>query len=274
MIKQFKNNLGFTLMELMIASIIGIIATAAAVEIYIHQHKNWIIQEGVSDLQQNGRAGIDEIAAKTRMAGYGVSFQGLEAIVSSGTPGTSIPDSITLVFLHEPMCTTTLSAPMPQPSAELKVQGDISCFEDGQWVYIYDPFADDGEFFVITHVQVAAFHIQHNTMVLSKKYPAGSELYTFDVFRYFVDNWSDSTHPRLMRQEHSSAPDIYADNICDLQIRYVLTDGSIVDTINMARYVRQVDLVLVARTNKEDLLLKDYRYDTLTTSIQVRNLAL
>ncbi|MFH1892400.1 MAG: prepilin-type N-terminal cleavage/methylation domain-containing protein [Candidatus Zixiibacteriota bacterium] len=274
MIKKIRNNLGFTLMELMIASIIGIIATAAAVEIYIHQHKNWIIQEGVSDLQQNGRAGVDEIASKTRMAGYGIPFQGLEAIVSSGTPGTSIPDSITLVFLHEPMCTTTLSAPMPQPSAELKVQGDISCFHNDQWVYIYDPFADEGEFFVITQVQEAAFHIQHNTMVLSKKYPAGSELFTFDVFRYFVDNWSDSTHPRLMRQEHANSPDIYSDNISDLQIRYVLTDGTIVDTINMSRYVRQVDLVLVARTNKEDLLLKDYRYDTLTTSIQVRNLAL
>jgi len=272
--RLLKSKAGFTLLEILIASIIGLIATAAAVEIYIHQHKNWVIQEGVSDLQQNGRAAIDEVASKTRMAGYGLSFNCLEAIVSSATPGTSNPDSLTLVFLHEPMCTTTLSAPMPQPSAELKCQGDISCFYDGQWVFIYDPFAEEGEFFVITEVQVEAFHIQHNTMTLSKKYPAGSELYTFDVFRYFVDNWSDSTHPRLMRQEHSNPPDIYADNISDMQIKYVLSDGKIVDTLHSSKYVRQVNIEMIARTNKTDLLLKDYRYDTLTTSVQVRNLAL
>ena len=56
--RLLNSKAGFTLLEILIASIIGLIATAAAVEIYIHQHKNWIIQEGISDLQQNGRAAM------------------------------------------------------------------------------------------------------------------------------------------------------------------------------------------------------------------------
>lgn len=272
MLSKIQSSAGVTLLEVLIAAIIGVIATAAAVELYIHQHKNWMIQDGVSDLQQNGRAAVDEIASKVRMAGYGVA-PGLEAIISREASGTADPDSITLVFLHEPICTSSLSAPMPLPSAELKVQGDISCFQDGQYCYIYDPNTDEGEFFVITQVQEAAFHLQHNLAPLSKSYPAGSRLYTYDVFRYFVDYSMDSTHPVLMRQEYDNWPDIYADNIVDLQLWYHMTDGSVLDTITMARYVRQVDIEVVARTHDEDLLLDDYRYDTLRTSVQVRNLA-
>jgi hypothetical protein len=272
MFNRIKRNTGVTLLELLIASIIGVITTAAAVELYVHQHKGWLMQENLTDQQQNGRAGVDEIADKSRMAGY-KTFPGMEAIISSKTVGSSIPDSITLVFLHEPVCTASLSSPMPLPSAELKCVGsNLSCFWDGQWCYIYDPFADEGEFFVITHVQGAAMHIQHNTMPLSKVYPAGSELYTFDLYRYFIDNWSDTLHPRLMRQEFNFPADIYADNISDMQIRYVMADGSVLDTINMSSYVRQINIDLVARTKKKDLMANEYRSDTLTTSVQVRNL--
>ncbi len=272
MIQHFRRNSGFTLIEILIALVIGAVATAAALEIYIHQHKNWLIQDGVSDMQQNGRAAIDELASKARMAGYGIP-EGIQAIISRSASGTTDPDSITLVFLKQPPCTTSISEPMPQPSAELKCTGDVSCFEDGQWCYIWDPFAREGEFFVITQVQTSPAHLQHNTMDLSKKYPAGSLLYTFELLRYFVDDWSDPTHPTLMRQEYTSPPDIYADNISDLQIRYHMTDGSVVDTFTMARYVRRIDVDIVARTKAEDLLLEDYRYDTLRTSVQVRNLA-
>lgn len=272
MTKCFRNNSGITLVEILVAAVVGAIATASAIEIYIHHHKNWIIQEGVSDLQQNGRAAIEELSSKIRMAGYRLP-EGLEAIISGSQVGTLDPDSITLVFLKEPACTTTIYAPMPQPSSELKCTGDINCFEDGMWCYIWDPFAREGEFFEITQVQNSPSHLQHNTMSLSKCYPAGSKIYIFDVIRFFVDDWSDTLHPRLMRQEFSDTPDIYADNITDLQIRYHMIDGSVLDTIKYSQYVRRIDIDVVARTNREDLLLDDYRYDTLRTTVQVRNLA-
>jgi prepilin-type N-terminal cleavage/methylation domain-containing protein len=272
LISYVGGSTGFTLIEILVAAIIGVIATAAAVEIYVHQHKNWVIQDAVSDLQQNGRAAVDEIAAMSRQAGYGVP-EGLDAIVSSKGTDVTEPDSITLVFLHEPECTTTIKDPMPQPSAELKCLGDISCYEDGQWCYIWDPNTKTGEFFVITQVQVASSHIQHNTMPLSKSYPAGSRLFTFDLYRYFVDSWSDTLHPRLMRQEYNQTPSIYADNIDNMQIQYVLTDGSVRDTIPGSRYVRVIDIEMVARTRDKDLMLHDYRYDTLSTSVVVRNLS-
>ncbi len=254
MLSRIRKNAGVTLIELLIASIIGVISTAAAVELYVSQHKNWLMQENLSDQQQNGRAGVDEIAAKCRMAGYG-TFPGMEAIISSENVDPSVPDSITLVYLHEPQCSSTVSSAMPQPSAEIKCVGsDLSCYEDGQWAYIYDPSDESGEFFVITEVQEAAGHLQHNTMPLSKAYPAGSMIFTFDLYRYFVDNWSDTLHPRLMKQEFDRTPEIYADNISDIQFKYVMADGSVLDTIYMSRYVRQVNIDLVARTKKKDLM--------------------
>lgn len=270
--KRLRNNAGLTLLEILIASVVGIIATAAAVELYIHQHKNWIIQENVSDLQQNGRAVIDEMSSKIRMAGYGVP-EGLEAVISRQASGTADSDSITIVYLHEPVCTTSSIAPMTLPSDEIMC-GDVSSFETDQWCYIWDPNTKTGEFFMISGVQQSSNEIEHSTASLSTTYPANSKLYIFDVVRYFIDDWSDTAHPILMRQMHNDWPDIYADNISDLNIEYHLTDGTVVDTVNMSQYIRQVDIEVVARTKREDLLLEDYRYDTLRTSVQVRNLAL
>jgi len=273
MLRILRNSSGMTLLEILVASVIGVIATGAAVELYLHQHKSWIIQDGVSDLQQNGRAAIDEVASKVRMAGYGV-VPGLEAMISGQSIGTAEPDSITLLFLRQPVCTTSIAVAMPQPSAELRCSGGVDCFEEGQWCYIWDPNTDDGEFFEISHVQPAAGHLQHNKAPLSKSYPAGSKLFTYEVVRYFIDDWSDTTHPVLMVQREDNSPDIFADDIANMQITFVLSDKSVVERIPMAKYVRQVNLEIVARTNRSDLLLGDYRYDTLTTSVQVRNLAL
>jgi hypothetical protein len=237
-----------------------------------------MIQESVSDLQQNGRAAIDEIASKIRMAGYGVP-EGLEAMISRSGIGTSDPDSITLVFLHEPLCTVSTAKAMTQPSAELQCAGDVGCFKANEWYYIWDPNSKSGEFFVATKVRQSSAEILHGSMPLSKAlplskaYPVGSRILKFDAVTYFIDNWSCESRPVLMRQGFNDWPDVYADNICDLQIRYQMTDGSVLDTFALARYVRQVDIAVVARSRSEDLLLEGYRYDTLRTSVQVRNLS-
>ncbi|MFH2056383.1 MAG: hypothetical protein ABIJ61_10525 [bacterium] len=258
---------GFTIIEVLIAAIIAGFALTAAFAVFINQNKNHVIQAGITEMQQNGRAAVDELVTNVRRAGYKLP-DGLPAISAWNTD----PDTIAVAFLHEPACTASLSDPMPLPSAELKcTDSDLTCFEDDMWAYIYEESADTGEFFWITHVQAAAGHIQHNIEPLSRKYGAGSILLVVDYFKYYVDN-SDTAHPVLVRKEHST-PDIYADYIEDLQFQYIMADGTISNTIAVDRYVREVLISVTARTERDDLFLQDEkRHENYSTRVRVRNL--
>ncbi len=260
---------GTTLVEVLIAALIASITVAAGMDLLINQNKNHVIQEGIAEMQHNGRVTAEELVEKIRQAGYQLP-EGLPAIYA----WNSDPDTIAVAFLVEPLCTASLSDPMPQPSSELKLKdSDVSCFEDDTWAYIHDPLTNTGEFFLITHVQVSAGMIQHNTMSLSKKYDAGSNVFRLEFYKYYVDQ-SDTTRPLFMMAHNGKDPVIYADNIKDLQFTYTMTDGSTRDTIALARYVRQVNIQVVAQTANKDLFVGDIRRDTLATSVQVRNLDL
>lgn len=268
MLEKLRSNKGVTLIELLIASVIALIATGAGLRVYINQQKNWLKQENITDMQQNGRAAIDEIAYHARQAGYRLPPM-LEAIYSAN----SNPDSVTFIYLREPTCDCALTDPMPQPSAELKLSPDsVGCFVDNSWAYIYDPFDEDGEFFLITHVQESSGHLQHNTMPLSKKYPSGSKVYMIDVVTFYVDNTTDSLHPALMYQRFDE-PHVYADNIENLQFTYRLSHGVIVDTLIAASVVREVNIEVVSRTDRVDKdIAHDYIRDTFRTTVYLRNM--
>lgn len=260
---------GFTIIEVLVASLIAMFAVAAGMEIFITQGKQHVIQDGITNMQQNGRATIDELVGKIRQAGYKVP-PSVKCLISWNTN----PDTIAIAFLAEPVCTASLSSAMPQPSSELKcVDSDISCFQTDTWAYIYDPTSDSGEYFFITHVQESAGHLQHNTGALSKKYPKGSQIYNLDYRKYYIDNTTDSLHPKFMLVANGEPPVIYADDIYGLQCRYLLASGLVSDTVIADRFVREVEIEVVARTSKSDLFIGDYRYDTVSTSVAVRNLA-
>ncbi len=261
------DNSGFTLIEVLIAAVIAAIVVGAGFQVFVSQSKGQVIQSGITNMQQNGRAAVDELVHKIRRAGY---------LLPGSTPAlvsrNSNPDTVSITFMKEPACTASVSATMTQPSAELECDGsDLACFQDNQWAYIYDPGTDSGEFFYITQVRDDISHLLHGTTPLSKSYPAGSEVCVLEQQKFYIDK-SDTLHPRLMVQNCGSAPDVYADDIEDLQFQYKMADGSLLDTITVDRYVRSVLIKLVARTQKNDLFLGEYRRDTLSTRVKVRNL--
>ncbi len=61
---------GFTLIEIMIAMAITGIISAAIISSFLSQQKTYIIQENVTEMQQNLRAGMDLLVREIRMAGY------------------------------------------------------------------------------------------------------------------------------------------------------------------------------------------------------------
>lgn len=265
-----RNANGFSLLELLVALVITGFVVTAGYDLYLKQHEGWIIQEMVSDMQQNARIAMHELESRIRMAGYGLPG-GFQPIYAANTN----PDTITILFKNEHTCEANIEHAMPQPSSELRCDGhDISCFEEDTWAYIYDPFADTGEFFYITEVQVAACHIQHNTTVLSKCYPQGSLVTMVDMYKFYIDT-TDSAHPNLMVMREGNQHYVYAEDIENLQFRYGLANGVLVDIPPAASVVREVLITLTARTARKDLLFQgEYRRRDLTSDVKVRNLGL
>jgi prepilin-type N-terminal cleavage/methylation domain-containing protein len=259
-----------TLIELLIALTISGVIISAGYGIYLAQHEAWLIQEQISDMQQNLRVAMHELETRVRMTGYGLPL-GVEPLFASDTN----PDTITMLFQNEINCEAAIEHSMPQPSSELRCDGhDISCFEDETWAYIYDPAADTGEFFWITHVQYSASHIQHNTMDLSRCYPVGSTVMLVDMYKFYIDT-TDSNHPDLIRLGVGETPQVYAENIEDLQFSYGLANGVFVDVPPAASVVREVLISLSARTQRRDLQFAgEYRRRSLTSDVKVRNLGL
>lgn len=261
---------GLTLMELLISSVLAVIVAGAGLELYLNQHKTWIIEGQITDMQQNGRVSIEELSNKIMMAGYRLP-SGMNPIIGKNTN----PDTITILYLNENGCQAPIEHAMPQPSSELRCDGhDVSCFSLDTWAYIYDPSTLTGEFFFITQVQVASSNIQHNTMDLSKCYPQGSEVMLVNYYKYYIDNTTDPNHPKLMRMGPDMSPQVFAEDIYDLQFSYGLASGVYVDVPATGKIVREVKITLKARTSRQDLQLSGYRNRLFTSSVKVRNLGM
>jgi len=266
---------GFSLLEVLIALAVTGIITLAVFRAYVTQHKNYMTQDDITEIQQNARVVIDELSRNIRMAGNKLP-QGLQAI----TPANTNPDTITLTY-RTSNCDTYLASPMPLPSAELKCALDISCFNNNQWVYIFEPDSGGGEWFQITIVQAAALHIQHNTMSLSKCYGADAILLSMNQIKFFVDNTTDPDHPTLMMQQPGQTPQIFADNIIDLQFQYKLDNGTIVDEPVLIDDVREVLISVTGRSRHQDYEAptvaddpnSGFRLRTYSSSVNLRNIS-
>ncbi|MEI6707183.1 MAG: PilW family protein [Methylococcales bacterium] len=71
--KMFRANSsqrGFTLIELMIAMLIGVFLMAGVIQIFLSAKQAYRLQENLSRLQENGRFAMDIITKDIRMAGY------------------------------------------------------------------------------------------------------------------------------------------------------------------------------------------------------------
>lgn len=261
---------GVSLIEVMIALVLTGIISTAILRLYSQQHKNYLVQDDVTGIQSSVRASIDEMTRQVRMAGYGLPL-GIPALQAYNTD----PDTIVVTYSAED-CKTILSAPMPKPSSELKVSGDLSCFWDGQWVYIFDPDSGGGEFFEITEVQRAAFHLQHNTMDLSRVYDTNAIVLGMSQVKFYIDKTTDHEHPALMMALPGKAPAMYAENIADLQFRYRLSNGTIVDQPVLMSDVREVMISVTGRSNQPDYAYDEpqYRNRTYSSSVFVRNIGI
>jgi len=75
MLKRNRNNLGFTLLELMIAMVIASIVAAAIMMSFDSQQKTQVNQQLVVEMQQEARAALYLMQQDIRMAGYDETWE-------------------------------------------------------------------------------------------------------------------------------------------------------------------------------------------------------
>jgi len=261
---------GFTMIELLVAVVLATIVTSAAMAIYVAQHKQMIVQDEISDMQANIRAAAQELTTNIRMAGYNIP----DVLLPLEAYNTN-PDTILIAYDAGNLRDVVLEHEMPNVSAELRCDGhDISGLYNGDWVYIFNPDTETGEFFEVTQAQYASGHIQHRNHRLDMAYPTGSQVLKIHQYKYYIDD-SDPDHPNMMRWSRRYGAQIFAENIVDINLQYVLANGTMVDVPPRTEMVREVIIFIEARVDKSDNEFGvDYRTRTLQTRVKVRNLGL
>jgi prepilin-type N-terminal cleavage/methylation domain-containing protein len=83
---------GFSLIEMLIALVIGAIIIAGVYRTFTTQQKTFTVQEQVSEAQQNARAVMDLMARDIRMAGFG----------KLGWPVEGISETVTVIVGANP----------------------------------------------------------------------------------------------------------------------------------------------------------------------------
>jgi Tfp pilus assembly protein PilE len=266
-----NNRRGMTIIELLISLVIGIIITTAAMSLYITEHKQFLVQGSISDMQSSLRAASQELASKIRLAGYNIADPTL-AIKASNTN----PDTIMIGYGAGMTCgPITISQQMPQSTTQLRVTGSLTCLTNGDTLFIYDPNTKYGESFICTNVQgsTTPFTLTTNTS-LHESYPIGSRILRQYFYKYYIDA-TNTAHPNLMVKVGLAAPQIYAENISSLNLSYVMASGAVVDVPPAASLIREVVIRVNARSDQTDSDFQNqYRTRALTTRVKVRNLGI
>jgi hypothetical protein len=196
---RLRSESGYSLIELLISSAIMVTITGAIFSLVNPSQGSSQTAPEISDLQQRSRVASDTLFKELIMTGAG-TYQGpiRGSLVNFFAPivprrvGRVNPDpinafrtdTITLSYIPNTYSQTTISAAMPNVSAELKVTDENNCpggagnlcgFEEGMEVIIFDT-SGNFDLFTITEVQDEAAHLQHRGQDLSYPYDIGASV--------------------------------------------------------------------------------------------------
>lgn len=236
-----RSEAGYTITELLVSTAIMLTVTGAIFGMMNPAQGTAQAQPEVADLQQRMRIGNETLFKELVMAGAG-PYQGattgslinffapilprrtgrIGADASAG-PASFRADAITLSYIPNSYSQTTISDPMPQVAAELKVFDQPNCpkgrelcgFEIGMQVIIFDT-TGNFDTFVITNVQDSAGHLQHRQQNLNYPYATGAQVTQIISNTYYLNR----TTNQLMRYNGADEDLPIVDNVVDLRFDY------------------------------------------------------
>jgi hypothetical protein len=244
--RHLGDDAGFTIVELLVSSLIMLVVTSAVFSLVNPAHGSFQVQPEVSDLQQRLRVGIDTLQKDLVMAGAGTyngeSAGALSYFIAPVMPyrafgDTTDPelgtffrtDAISLIYVPPTPSQTTISQQMPPKSVEIKVNAQPNCppqkgfelcgFSQGDQAIIFDENGN-WDMFVITQVQDEALHMQHREQDFSVGYAANSALTQVYSATYYLKADDATKTYQLMYFDGWNTDLPVVDDVVDLRFQY------------------------------------------------------
>jgi type II secretory pathway pseudopilin PulG len=258
---------GFTMVEILIALFMASVVIAAAFELFITQHNQLLVQEDVSEIQGNARVAAELLAEEIRKTGYM-----LPPIVTSIEASNSDPDTLTVRYATPTLAGVVLDQDLGDEYGILRCTGNsISGLYAGDWIYIYDEDAEVGEAFVATNVDYHNNTISHDLGPLTTTYPAGSQLLAVESYSFFLGGGStDNSSQDLMISHFGGTPEVFAENIENLDFMYYYEDGTSSNQLTNPGLVRMIGINVTAKSLRPDLNSPNGEYRTRDFSLKVK----
>ena len=267
-----KENSGFSLIELLVVLVLSSILMAVFYRAFIGQQRSSAVQDQVVEMRQNVRAGLDRMAREIRMAGYGgailEAFGNVNSFTEIITPVNGANhDSVTILMADE-VAKLSQNAPAGSDRLVLNVSNGSELFDTSQKKYLC--LNGQNNYLVKT--------VAGNTITLAapllEDHLINESVGLVKAITYkILSNTTD-----LVRDENAGGgPQVLAEGVEGLQLRYTLADGSKnVDSPGTPSEIRAVNMAVLARTKMTDPQYTGdgYRRQTLTCNVEVRNLGL
>jgi type IV pilus assembly protein PilW len=307
-------NYGFTLVELLVAMVISLVVMGAIYGTFKSQQDSFVIQDQVTAMQQNLRSAMYTMSRDIQMAGYITNFDsttyttidwdpslaGNETIRpliygrnnddGSGVnvkPGTDV--IVIVKASNDPADSRQLTGGDTVTATTLALSPfdlnlDAAVYRFGVLV------KSDLSRAEVFEISSKATNTLTFTNSLQESYGNGDWVYRADVIIYKIDG--NANNPSLLRQNlgNDNGFQIIAENMDNLQLQYVLANGTTVDSPAQWADVRAVQVCLLARTdhinrgytNTKTYTMGDqaitpndgYRRKLLTSLVKTRNVGL
>ncbi len=232
---------GLTLVEVMVALVVGLILSAGAIQIFISSKKTYQTTDAVSRIQENGRYALHFLSKDVRAAGFWGCAQDIEMtnhVDDSGggldlggppligTEGGADPDSLTIRSASQDR-RRSVTQSMPNTSANLflTLTDDINV---GDVMIITDCEAADA--FVVTNNNTNNDNLAHNTGSItnstlenatknfSRRYDESATAYAARQKTYEIGTTAEG-EPALVRTVNGNSEVLVA-GVQDMQLTY------------------------------------------------------
>jgi type IV pilus assembly protein PilW len=287
-----NNQQGMTLIELMIALLLGLVIIASLMQIYLGSKQSYRMLDNLSRMQENGRFAMDFISRDLREADYwGCLENGLDDVTNNtkalygvtngliGVEGASgVPDGITMVG-GKGISISVQSQASAVSTITITAAASGNELAAGEAVLIADCGGGVGDFFTVSGVAGGTVVSQDITggQDISKAYGAGASIHHLVESVYFIQN------DALQRTVNGTTTEL-VEGIEDMQIlygedtdndftpNYYVDAGNVVNIDNVVSV--RVNLLAVSADNNLATAPVDYIFNGSTVTPSAGDLRL
>jgi prepilin-type N-terminal cleavage/methylation domain-containing protein len=233
-----KNHQGFTILEFMIATVILAILVGGMMRVLLSVQDAREAGFQKTEMQANGRAGMEMFVREARMAGANLPSITIRAY-RNGAPYTINPvvpypttinqDSVMLWTSYDNI-KVGFDVIGNGSGTELRCtdigNGSVNSFANGDMMILWDTLTNTADMCMVTNVQGSAGHLQQtpsspyaNPYINRSNYPNGGVALRLHGIMYYISQDSTS-HWVFYRRDGGHTAQGLSDNITQLQLAY------------------------------------------------------